>query len=95
MDTSCCVKQSDSPSTLDTFWEEPDQRKTNNSTNYYDTPKYVVDALGGAVSKTYKRLPEGRNHRHVITDFLEGSSCHRGGSLKFLLRRLITVGKQQ
>ena len=42
MDTSS-VKQSDSPSTLDTYWEEPDQTSTDNSTNYYDTPKYVVD----------------------------------------------------
>ena len=67
MDT-CCVKQSDSPSTLHTHWEEPDQRNTGNSTNYCDTPKYVVvDVLGRAVSKTYRRLPESRYHRHIIT----------------------------
>ena len=65
MDTSC-VKQSDSPSTLDTYWEEPDQRNTDNITNYYDTPKYVVDILGGAVSKTYRRLSESRNHRQRV-----------------------------
>ena len=65
MDTSS-VKQSDSPSTLDTYWEEPDQTRTDNSTNYYDTPKYVVDVLGGVVSKTYIRLPESRNYRHGL-----------------------------
>ena len=85
MDTFC-VKQSDSPSTLHACWGEPDQRNTNNITNYYDTPKYVVDGLGGAVSKTYRRLPESRNHRHVITDIIAGSSCRRGGSLIFFQR---------
>ena len=59
------MKQSDSPSTLDTYWEEPDQRNTgNNSTNDDDPPEYVIDILGGAVSKTHRRLPESRNHRH-------------------------------
>ena len=43
------LKQSDSPSTLHTYWEELDQRNTDNSTNCYDTPKHVVDVLGGAV----------------------------------------------
>ena len=57
------VKQSDSPSTLGMYWEEPDQTNTDNSTNYYDTPKYVVDVLKGVVSKTYRRLPESRNYR--------------------------------
>ena len=56
-----CVKQSDSPSTLHTYWEEPDQRNTDNSTKYYDTPRYVVDVLGGSVSKTYRRLPESKS----------------------------------
>ena len=56
MDTSS-LKQSDSPSTLDTYWEGPDQANTDNSTNYCDTPKYVVDVLGGAVSKTCFRGP--------------------------------------
>ena len=37
---------------LQMYWGEPDQRNTDNSTNYYDTPKYVVDVLGVAVSKT-------------------------------------------
>ena len=32
MDTSC-VEQSDAPSTLHMYWEEPDQRNTDNSTN--------------------------------------------------------------
>ena len=60
-----CVKQSKSPSTLHTYWEEPNQRNTHYSTNCYDTSKYAVDVLsGGAVPKTYRRLPESRNHRH-------------------------------
>ena len=63
MDSSS-VKQSDSPSTLDTCWEELDQTNADNITNYYDTPKLVVDVLGRAVSKTYRRLPESRNFRH-------------------------------
>ena len=67
MDISCRVKQSDSPNTLDTHWEEPDQRSTDNITNYYDTPMYAVEVVGGAVPTTYSRLPESRNHRHVIT----------------------------
>ena len=29
--------------------EEPNQTNTDNSTNYYDTPKYAVDVLEGAV----------------------------------------------
>ena len=82
MGTSC-VKQSDRPSTLHTYWQEPDKKNTDNITNYYDTPKYVVDVLGGAVSNTYRRLPESRNHRHVITDFIAGSSCRRRNSLIF------------
>ena len=64
VDTSC-VKQPDSPSTLHTYWEELDQINTDHSANYYDTPKYVVDVLGGAVSESYiYYLPESRNHRH-------------------------------
>ena len=51
---------------LGTFWEEPNQRNTDNNTSYDDTPKYVVDVVGGAVSKTYRRLPESRNHRQII-----------------------------
>ena len=61
------VKQPDSPSMLHKYWEEPDQRNTYNNTSYYDTPKYVVGVLGGTVSKTSRRLPERRNHRHIIT----------------------------
>ena len=56
MDTSC-VKQSDSPSTLHTYLEKSDYKNTDNSTRFYDTSKYVVDVLGGAVSKAYRRLP--------------------------------------
>ena len=68
MDTSCCVKQSDSPSTLDTYWEK------SNQTKYYGTRKYVVDVLEGAMSKTYRRLRESRNHRHVITSLSRAQS---------------------
>ena len=50
--------------------EEPDQTNTDNSTNYCDAPKYVVDVLGRVVSQTCRRLPESRNHRHVITTLL-------------------------
>ena len=52
---------------LYTCWKEPYQRHTDYNTNYDGTPKYVVDVLGGAVSKTYRRLPGIRNHLHVIT----------------------------
>ena len=46
---------------------EPDQQiNTDNGTNYYEMPKYVVDVLGGAVSKTYRRLPQSRNHRNPL-----------------------------
>ena len=62
MDTSC-VKQSDSSSTLDTYWAESDQANTDNINKYYDTPKYVVDVLGGAVSKIFRRLPKSRSCR--------------------------------
>ena len=44
--------------------EEPDQKNADNNTDYYGTPKYVVDVLGRAVSKTHRRLPE----RAEITD---------------------------
>ena len=83
MDTSS-VKQSDSTSTLHTYWEEPDQRHTyNSSTNYYDTPRYVVDVLGGAVSKTYRRLPESRNHRHVIRTLSRAQVVTAGAAWNF------------
>ena len=62
---SSCAKQLDSPSTFHAYWEEPDQRNTEyvQHYNYHDKPKYVVEVLGGAVSKTYRHLPESRNHR--------------------------------
>ena len=53
------MKQSDGSST----WGGAGSKKMQNSTNYYDTPKYVVDVLGGVVSKIYSRLSESRNHR--------------------------------
>ena len=78
MDTSC-VKQSDNPSALHTYWGEPDQRHRDKSTNYYDTPKNVVDVLGGVVLNTSRRLPERRNHRqgrglHMLQAVLSSSS---------------------
>ena len=60
------MKESDSSSTLRTYWEGAGPTNTDNGTNYYDMPKYVVDVLGRAVSKTYRRLPESRNHRHPL-----------------------------
>ena len=60
------MKQSDSPRTSDTYREEPNQTKTDNSTSFYDTPKYAVAILlGGLVSKTYRRFPESKNYRHI------------------------------
>ena len=59
------MKQSDSPSTLPMYWGESDPINTDNSTNCYDTPKYVVNVLGGVVLKTYRLLPESRNYRQA------------------------------
>ena len=73
MNTSC-VKQSDTPRTLHTYWEEPDEKNTDNSTNYYNTPKYAVDVLGGAVSKIYIRLSEGKNRRQAPSSTSQGSA---------------------
>ena len=39
-----------------------DHTNTDNSTNYYDTPMYVVNVLGGAVSRTYICLPESKTY---------------------------------
>ena len=44
------------------------------STSYYDTPEYVVDVLGGAVLKTYRRLPESRNPRLSLPG-IEPATC--------------------
>ena len=68
-----------------------------------DTPKRAVHAEGGAVSINTKiksedtEITDTRNHRHVITAlvFRAGSSCHRGGSLKFLFLGLIPVRRQR
>ena len=67
-----------------------------------DTPKRVVHAEGGAVSintdvkSEDTEITDTRNHRHVITLVLRaGSSCHRGGSLKFLFRDSIFVCRQR
>ena len=66
-----------------------------------DTPKRAVQAEGRAVSINtdvkYEdtEITDTRNHRDVITLVLKaGSSCHRGGSLKFLFRGLIYVRRQ-
>ena len=39
------------------------QRKTYNNTIYYDTTKYIVHVLEGAVSTIYRRLPESSHHQ--------------------------------
>ena len=80
------VKQPDSPSMLHTYWKEPGLRNTDNSTNYYGTLKYVVDVLGGAVSKTYIRLPESRNHPHVLTT-LSGAQVVTARQLESFVQR--------
>ena len=36
---------------------------------YYGTPKYVVEVLRGAVSETYRRLPESRSYRHPVNRY--------------------------
>ena len=42
----------------------PDQTDTDNITNYFDTPKYVIDVLGGPCQRhTDRCLPESRNYR--------------------------------
>ena len=68
-----------------------------------DTAKRAVHAEGGAVSIKTKvksedtEITDARNHRHVITALVlrAGSSCHRGGSLKFLFLGLISVRRQR
>ena len=66
MDISC-AKQSDTPKYVVHLLGRY-RRNTDNNTNYCDdTSKYVVHALEEALSKTYRRLPENRNHRHVIS----------------------------
>ena len=63
------------------------------------TPKRAVQAEGGAVSIITKvksedtEITDSINRRHVITTLIlrAGSSCHRGGSLKFLFLSLISV----
>ena len=68
-----------------------------------DTPERAVHAEGGAVSikntdvkSEDTEITDTRNHRYVITLVLRaGSSCRRGGSLKFLFRGLISVRIRQ
>ena len=63
------------------------------------TPKRAVHAEGGAVSINTKvkyedtEITDSRNCRHVITSLIlrAVSSCHRGGSLRFLFQGLISV----
>ena len=85
------VKQSDSPSTLYTYLGGVE---SDNSTNYYDTPTYVVDVLGGAMSKSYRRLTESRNPRHIIT-ILSRAQVVTAGAACFFVQRFDTVGEQQ
>ena len=63
MDTSIVRNSQKAQVRYTSIREEPEKISTDNSTNYYDTPKYVLDVLGDAVSKTYKRLPESRKYR--------------------------------
>ena len=68
-----------------------------------DTPKRAVHAEGGAVSTNTKaksddtEITDAINYRHVITALVlrAGSSCHRGGSLKFLFLGSISVRRQR
>ena len=68
-----------------------------------DTRKRAVHAEGGAVSINTKiksedtEITDTRNHRHIITALVlrAGSSCHRGGSLKFLFLGLISVRRHR
>ena len=68
-----------------------------------DTPKCAVHAEGGAVSINTKvkyedtEITDSRDHRHVITALVlrAGSSCHRGGSFKFLFLGLMSVRRQR
>ena len=50
---------------LCTYWAEPDQANTDNSTNYYDTPKCLVDVLGVPCQRHSDVFP-----RAEITDTL-------------------------
>ena len=68
-----------------------------------DTPKHAVHAEGGPISINTKvksedtEITDARDHRHVITALVlrAGSTCHRGGSLKFLFLGLISVRRQK
>ena len=68
-----------------------------------ETPKRAVHAEGGGVSMNTEvksedtEITDTRNHRHVITALVlrAGSSCHLGGSLKFLFLGLISVRRQR
>ena len=70
---------------------------------YQGTPKRAVHAEEGAVSISTKvksedtEITDARNHLHAITALVlrAGSSCHRGGSLKFLFLGLISVRRQR
>ena len=89
-----CVKQSDSPNTLHTYWKGPDQINTDNSLYYYDMPKYVVRRVRRSSVKDIQSVVSSREQKPPTryNDMIAGSSCHRGGSSKFLFRGSITVG---
>ena len=46
----------------------------------YDTPKYVVHILEGAVSKKYRCLPRIKSPT-CYNESIADSNCHRGGNL--------------
>ena len=68
-----------------------------------DTPKRAAHAEGEAVSINTEaksedtEITDTRNLRNVITALVlrAGSSCHLGGSLKFLFLGLISVRRQR
>ena len=62
MDTSC-LKQSNKLKYVANVFGRAVSKKYRQY-HYYDTPKYVVQVLGGVVSKIHRRLPESRNRRH-------------------------------
>ena len=80
------MKKSDSPSTLRTYRGDSDPTNTDNVTNFDDTPKNVVNVLGGAADR---RLPESRSHRHALTTISWVHVITAEAALNILLRGLI------
>ena len=61
-------------------------KKYSNSTNYYDTPKYVEGPCQRYTDSSREQKSPTR-----YDDFMAGSSCPFEGSWKFLFRGLIRV----